>query len=129
MSTGMIAFVFLELWFCFNCSMSMLYVFGSISTNTGVAPNWEILLLQTQRKVNGVVITSSPGFMPSASKPSTGRLSHLQRQSHVLLRNSLLSLFQRLLFLDQYIMHHWLYLYATTRLDFVVNVLYCTFKI
>ena len=46
---------------------SMLNVTGSMSTNTGVAPT---LLIDSgvAKNVNGVVMTSSPGPIPSARK-------------------------------------------------------------
>lgn len=45
---------------------SMFSVFGQMSTNTGLAPTIRITLLLAM-KLNGVVITSSPGLIPSAS--------------------------------------------------------------
>jgi len=44
---------------------SMFMVTGSMSANTGVAPEWMIALTVAQ-KVSGVVITSSPGCRPAA---------------------------------------------------------------
>ena len=43
----------------------MLHVSGSISTNTGVAPS-RTMTSAVATNVNGVVITSSPGPIPSA---------------------------------------------------------------
>ena len=46
-------------------SGSMLQVSGSTSTNTGVAPS-STIISAVATNVNGVVMTSSPGPMPSA---------------------------------------------------------------
>jgi ribonucleotide monophosphatase NagD (HAD superfamily) len=43
----------------------MLYESGSTSANTGVAPT-RAIQLAVAKKLKGVVITSSPGFMSSA---------------------------------------------------------------
>jgi hypothetical protein len=49
---------------------SRLKLSGSMSANTGVAPTMEIASAEA-KKVNGVVITSSPGPMSSARNAST----------------------------------------------------------
>ena len=48
-------------------STSMLYVAGSMSTNTGVAPSLEIAAA-VAKNVYGVVMTSSPGPISSAMR-------------------------------------------------------------
>ena len=45
---------------------AIVYVSGSMSTNTGVAPAYSIAAT-VATNVNGTVITSSPGPMPAAS--------------------------------------------------------------
>ena len=45
----------------------MLQVFGSMSTNTGVAPTWEMASVVVM-KVFGTVMTSSPGLIPVAMR-------------------------------------------------------------
>ena len=62
--TGMIAFVRLVIARSILLG-SMLNVRGSISTNTGNAPT-RAIHPAVAKKVNGVVMTSSPGPMPSA---------------------------------------------------------------
>ena len=49
---------------------SMLYVFGSTSTHTGVAPVKEMALELAMNEPAGVM-TSSPGRMPIARMPSS----------------------------------------------------------
>ena len=49
---------------------SMSPVFGSTSAKTGVAP-WKSAAFGVEMNVIGVVMTSSPGPMPSASSAST----------------------------------------------------------
>ena len=49
------------------CEASMLQVSGSMSTNTGLAPS-STIISAVAAKVNGVVMTSSPGF--DAQAPS-----------------------------------------------------------
>ena len=60
--TGIIAFVF-SLISGLTFSTSRLYVVSSISANTGFAPT-NAITSAVAIKVNGVVITSSPAFIP-----------------------------------------------------------------
>tara|TARA_B100000700_G_C15055478_1_gene862587 strand:+ start:4262 stop:4537 length:276 start_codon:yes stop_codon:yes gene_type:complete len=56
--TGIIALVFLVIYFSIKVS-SILFVIGSISTNTGLAPT-DNIEFTVATNVNPVVITSSP---------------------------------------------------------------------
>jgi hypothetical protein len=62
--TGMSAFV-RGVIFASTRAASMLQVSGSTSTNTGLAPS-STMVSAVAAKVKGVVMTSSPGRMPSA---------------------------------------------------------------
>ncbi len=64
--TGRIAFVFGVIAAAISWEL-MLNVFSSISTNTGVAPTIRIAFAVAM-KLKGVVITSSPGARPWASR-------------------------------------------------------------
>ena len=54
-----------EVIFVFTLFGSMFMLRGSTSARTGVAPAWMMALTEAQ-KVNGVVMTSSPGLIPAA---------------------------------------------------------------
>ena len=60
----MIALVFGVMAF-FIRTGAILYVWGSISTKTGVAPS-RAIISPVAMKVNGLVMTSSPGPIPRA---------------------------------------------------------------
>ena len=60
--TRIIAFVFFEIFFSILFS-SIFKVSGFMSTRTGLAPTSKIEFI-VEQKVRGVVITSSPAFMP-----------------------------------------------------------------
>ena len=55
------------------CDASMLQVSGSMSTNTGFAPS-STIISAVAAKVNGVVITSSPGFRSERHQRDQQRL-------------------------------------------------------
>ena len=66
-----------------TCSTSMLNVSGRMSTNTGVAPT-RAMHPAVAKNVNGVVITSSPGPIPSAIKATIKRVRAARHADRVL---------------------------------------------